>query len=207
MRKRTMMAAAAAVACALGMMAGCRKNAVDATAFQSALNTYYAGKPECVWAQPVKLPAQADTSKDADTQGFDALTDAGMLTRKTAEKSRFLVGSKQVNDYDLSDKGRTAWKPDAAQPGYGNFCFGHLAVTSIDGYTPKTSDAAQYTVSYHYTVNGAPDWASTGEMQTAFPRLADDEAGGRTATATLMKSGDGWQVANVQPTATTLPSM
>src|SRR5580658_5895057 len=83
---------------------GCRSNTVDKEAFKSAIDNYYSGKQECVWSAPVKFPAQADTSNDEQTKGFDALTDAGMLTRKTAEKGRFLIGSKQVNDYDVSDK-------------------------------------------------------------------------------------------------------
>ena len=95
---------------------GCKKNAVDSMAFKSALNTYYANKPLCTWAVPVKFPAQADAKNDEQTRGFDALTDLGILTRKAEEKKRFLIGSKQVNDYDLSDKGRSAWTPDATQP-------------------------------------------------------------------------------------------
>ena len=35
-----------------------------------------------------------------------------------------IIASKQVNNYDLSDAGRSTWTPDPAQPGYGNFCYG-----------------------------------------------------------------------------------
>jgi len=77
-----------------------------------------------LWGTAIKFPVQADTSNDEQTKGFDALTDAGLLTRTPGEKSRFLIGSKQVNNYDLSDKGRSDWTPDQTQPGYGNFCFG-----------------------------------------------------------------------------------
>jgi hypothetical protein len=123
-----------------------------------------------------------------------------MLTRTPAEKKRFLIGSKQVNDYDLSEKGRSAWKPDQAEPGYGNFCFGHFAVQSIDSFTPNDeSNPTQYTVNYHYTVDGVPDWAGAAEMMTAFPRIASDTSGTRTAMAALQKAGSGWQVSNVQP--------
>ena len=88
----------AALGGAILLVAGCHTNTVDKEAFKSAINDYYSGKQECVWSAPVKLPAQADTSNDEQTKGFDALTDAGLLTRKTAEKGRFLIGSKQVND-------------------------------------------------------------------------------------------------------------
>ncbi len=111
-----------AVCGALLVGAGCRKtNTVDKGAFKSALNDYYSTRKECVWSDPVKFPAQADTSNDNQTKGFDALTDAGMLVRSSGEKKRFLIGSKQVNNYDLSGKGRSTWTPDQTQPGYGNF--------------------------------------------------------------------------------------
>ena len=128
---------------------GCKKNAVDKMAFKSALNSYYSGRQNCLWAAPVKFPAQADTSNDEQTKGYDALTDAGLLTRKAEEKKRFLIGSKQVNDYDLSDKGRSSWTPDTTQPGYGNFCYGHPEVTSIDGFTPADDTGTRYSVTYH----------------------------------------------------------
>jgi len=179
--------------------AGCRKNAVDPSAFKSALNSYYSAQPVCVWSTPVKFPAQADTNNEDQTKGFDALTDAGLLVRTPQEKKRFLIGSKQVNDYDLSDKGRSTWTADASQPGYGNFCLGHREVTSVDSFTPPDADATQYTVNYHDTVTGLPDWASSAEVKTAFPKIAALSSGQQTATATLVKSSSGWQVTNVSP--------
>ena len=65
---------------------GCKKDAVDTMAFKSALNSYYAKQQQCLFPAPAKFPAQADTSKDEDTRIFDALTDAGLLTRKPEEK-------------------------------------------------------------------------------------------------------------------------
>jgi len=192
-----------AVSGAILATAGCKTNSVDQSAFKSAINDYYRGKPVCLWSGPVKFPAQADTSNDEQTKGFDALTDAGMLMRTSAEKKRFLIGSKQVNNYDLSDKGRSAWTADATQPGYGDFCFGQRMVTSVDGFTPSDTNAAQYAVNYHHTVTNVPDWANSAEMKTGFPQLATDTSGQQTATATLVKSDKGWQVSNVQPAAST----
>jgi hypothetical protein len=193
MRKMLMFALAGMVLLA----AGCRKNTVDKGAFKSALNNYLGSKKECVWSAPTKFPAQADASNDEQTKGFDALTDAGLLTRKAVEKKRFLIGSKQANDYDLSDKGRSVWTADASQPGYGNFCYGHDEVTSIDSYSPEADNATQYTVAYHYQLSGVPDWANSAEMKTAFPKL--NAAGApEAATATLVKSNDGWLVQNGQ---------
>jgi hypothetical protein len=181
--------------------AGCRKNAVDTMAFKSALNSYYASQQECLWPAPVKFPQQADTSKDEDTKTYDALTDAGLLTRKPEEKKRFLIGSKQVNDYDLSDQGRSSWTPDPSQPGYGNFCFGHPQVTAIDNFTATDDTATHYSVTYHYGPANLPAWANSAEMKTAFPKLAVESSGRQAATASLLKTESGWQVQNVQPIA------
>ena len=152
----------------------------------------------------MKFPAQADTSNDEETKSFDALTDAGLLTRAAAEKKRFLIGSKQVNNYDLSDKGRGSWTADETQPGYGNFCFGHSEVTSIDSYTPSdNAEASQYNVTFHHAVTGVPDWANSTEMKTAFPKLQADTSGQAVSTATLVKSEKGWLVQGVHPATET----
>jgi hypothetical protein len=200
MKARTVLIAAAATV--IGLTSGCRSNTVDKSAFKSAINTYLSARQECVWADAVKFPAQADTASEDQTKGFDALTDAGLLVRSSAEKKRFLIGSKQVNDYDLSDKGRSTWTPDQTQPGYGNFCIGHREVTTVDTFSPADNpDATQYSVTYHYDVASVPAWANTTEMKTAFPNVAADTSGQQTATATLVKSNQGWQVTNVQPSS------
>ncbi|HUH63842.1 MAG TPA: hypothetical protein VLZ50_12620 [Terracidiphilus sp.] len=205
MRKTTI--AVVVLIFALGYGLGCRKNAADKNAFKTALNNYLAGHQECVWPAPIKLPAQADTPNDEQTRGFDALTDAGLLTRKPEEKKRFLIGSKEVNDYDLSDKGRSVWTADASQPGYGNFCYGHSVVTSIDGDTPAANtNATEYSVTYHDAVTQLADWANTAEMRTAFPKIASDTNGQETATATLTQTPDGWSVTNVRPATAEIPA-
>ena len=186
------------------MSAGCRKNAVDTMAFKSALNSYYAGQQNCLFTAPIKFPAQADTSKDEETKGYDALTDVGLLTRKAEEKKRFLIGSKQVNDYDVSEHGRKSWTPDPSQPGYGNFCYGHPEVMAIDSYNAADDNATRYSVTYHYHAANAPDWANNPEMKTAFPKLGAETSGQQVATATLIKSESGWVVQNVQ--AAPMPS-
>ncbi len=181
------------------LAAGCKKNAVDTPAFKSALNSYYARQQDCLFTAPIKFPVQADTSNDEQTKAYDALTDAGFLTRTAAEKKRFLVGSKQVNNYDLSDQGRKSWTADPSQPGYGNFCYGHPEVSNIDSYTAADDSATRYTVTYHYGAGSPPGWANSAEMKTAFPRMAAETSGQQVATATLAKSDNGWQVLNVQP--------
>jgi hypothetical protein len=182
------------------LVAGCHTNPLNTAAFQSALDSYYAGRQECLWSAPVKFPVQADSGDEDQTAQFDALTDAGLLKRTPGEKQRFLIGSKRVNNYDLSDKGRTTWTVDPSEPGYGNFCIGSPDVSSIDSYSPNNDpDATQYTVTYRYSV-ALPSWANNAEMKTAFPRAAHDSQG-QEATATLVKNGSGWQVQNVSSAA------
>ena len=178
---------------------GCKKQ-VDQAEFKSAINKSFTGRHECVWPAPIKLPAQVDPSKDEEVRYYDALADAGLLIRGSAEKKRFLVGSKQVNQYDLSDKGRPAWTPDPNQPGYGNFCFGHFNVTAINHATPNDpSNPTQYTVNYSYEVEGIPDWVRTPESMRTFPKIAADTSI-QSATATLVKGTDGgWAVVPPQP--------
>jgi hypothetical protein len=179
--------------------AGCKKQ-VDQAELKSAINKSFAGRHECVWPEPIKLPAQTDPSKDEKTRDYDALTDAGLLTRGSAEKKRFLAGSKQVNNYDLSDKGHPAWTPDPSQPGYGNFCFGHFNVTAIDKATPDDpSNPTQYTVNYRYEVEGIPDWARTPESMRTFRKIAADTSI-QSATVTLVKgTNGGWTVVPPHP--------
>ena len=185
----------AIIAASAAAIPACHNNSVDTSAFKSAINDYYASRQECLWSAPMKFPAQADASKEDQTAQFDALTDAGLLQRTPAEKQRFLIGSKRVNNYDLSDKGRSNWTADPAQPGYGNLCLGNPRVQSIDGYSPDTPNATQYSVHYRYSLS-LPGWANTSEIKTAFPRAAQDSQG-QQATATLAKSQNGWQVQNV----------
>jgi hypothetical protein len=173
---------------------GCKKQ-VDHAEFISAINKSFVGRHKCVWSEPVKLPAQVDPSTDERIRVFEALTHAGLLLHGSEEKKRVLVGSKHVNTYDLSDKGHSSWTPDANQPGYGNFCFGHFNATNIDNATPNDSaNPTQYTVNYRYEVLGIPDWVRTPESMRALRNLAADTSI-QSATATLSKgTNGGWTV-------------
>jgi hypothetical protein len=178
------------------LASGCTKKADSNVNYESAINDYYKAHPACLWSQPKKFPVQAATSDDAKTQGYDALTDAGLLTRTTAEKKVMIIASKQVNNYDVSDKGRSTWTQDSTQPGYGNFCYGHRDVTSIDNVTTGADSAGNKTaqVSYHYKISDAAAWANTQEMKTAFPDLATTLAGPQADNASLVMTGDHWQL-------------
>ncbi|TCK71529.1 hypothetical protein [Acidipila rosea] len=180
------------------LAAGCssKKDPTKAN-FKEAINSYYSAHPECVWTSPVKFPVEADPSKEGQTAGLDALTDAGLLTRTSEQKKVFIFGSKQINSYDLSDRGRSAWTPDQQQPGSGNFCFGHRDVTTVDNFTTSGDQqgATIANVDYHFTISDIASWARSTEMKTAFPTIQADIAGAQIDKATLVLTGnDGWQV-------------
>lgn len=178
------------------LFAGCKsKNEPSKSNLATAINTWYSAHPECLWTTSMKFPTQAPTSDDSKTAGYDALTDQGLLVRQQATKKVFIFGSKQMSDYDLSDKGRGAWTPDPQQPGYGNFCYGHRDVTSVDNFTATTSTpGASTVVDYHYTLAGVPDWAKNSEVQTAFPTLQTAMQSPQADKATLTLTSNGWQV-------------
>jgi hypothetical protein len=177
-------------------IAGCNKQDNSKANYQTAINNYYAAHPLCLWQESKKFPVQAATSDDAKTAGYDALTDAGLLTRTTGEKKVFIVASKQVNNYDISAPGRSSWKPDTAQPGYGNFCYGHRAVDSIDSFTAGVNGSGLKTadVNYHYSVTGVPDWAKSEEVKTAFSSLGAALAQSQAGQDSLVMNGTDWQV-------------
>jgi hypothetical protein len=172
------------------------KPAVDKAPFKAAINKSFSGRHECIWPEAIKLPAQIDPSKDDRIRDFMALESAGLLTRETEEKSRAAVGTHPMDKFALSDQGHASWSPDPDRPGYGNFCFGHFNVTTIDEATSDTpSNPTQYTVKYYYEVEGIPSWARSPESMRAFRKVAADTAI-QTAAATLIKGPDGaWQVA------------
>ena len=184
---------------AIFLTVGCNKKADNSLNFTNALNTYYSAHPACLWSDPIKFPVQADTSDTAKTSGYDALVDQGLLVRTTAEKKKFIIASKQVNNYDLSDKGRSAWTADVNQPGFGNFCYGHRKVSGIDSSTPTSSAVGATTqVTYHSSLDDTPAWASAPETQNAYPQLHADLAGPEPSHATLTNTNNGWQVSSVK---------
>jgi hypothetical protein len=174
---------------------GCNNGSNTDLSYKAAINDHFKAFPVCIWSQPKKFPGQAATSDDAKTEGYDALTQEGLLTRTTAEKKMFIIASKQVNNYDLSDKGRTSWTPDTSQPGYGNFCYGTREVTSIDNSTLGTNGTGAKTVdvAYHYNIANVASWASSEEMKTAYPGIASALSENHSDRASLVMTGDHWE--------------
>src|SRR6202789_3125262 len=80
------------------MSTACNNGSETDMSYKAAINDHFKTLPVCIWSQPKKLPVQAATSDDAKTEGYDALTQEGLLTRTTAEKKALVVVSKQVNN-------------------------------------------------------------------------------------------------------------
>jgi hypothetical protein len=183
----------------LALTTACNKSAPTTPNYADAINSYYQAHPACLWTDEKKFPVQS-APDDAKTEHYDALTDAGLLTRTTSEK-KIIIVSKRENNYDLSDQGRSAWVADANQPGYGNFCYGHRKVASVDSNSPTSNQpGATVSVNYHYTLTDLPSWASSQETQTAFPQLQAANTP-QPATATLTNTNNGWQVSGAGATS------
>ena len=181
-----------ALGAALLLAAGCKKTTDNNSNYKSAINNYLATNQSCLWPSSQKFPDQVNTDSDK-TAAYDALYNQGLLVRTTAEKKKLLgLVSKQVTDFDLSDKGRSSWTASQADPSTGNFCYGHREVSSIDSAT-ATGDqpGATASVAYHYTFSSVPDWAKDGGVQNSFPNVQHNLAGG-AATATLKDTPNRW---------------
>jgi len=106
-----------------------------------------------------------------------------------------IIATRQVTNYDLSDNGRGVWTSDATEPGYGNFCYGHRAVQSIQNAAPNSGQPGAATqVTYTYSFSGAPGWAQAAETQNAFSQVRADLTAQGNATATLVDTANGWQM-------------
>lgn len=186
----------AAVAVAAVLATGCNKKKDDTGNLKTAVNTYYDAHPECLFDSEKKFPVQADTKDASETAPWDALVDQGLLARTTAEKSKLIVMTKSVNNYDLTDKGRGTWKADPNSPGYGNFCYGKRKVDNITSHTPVGTEQPGVTsvVNYTYTIGDVADWARASVVQTAYPGVRAKLASASNAQDTLVLTNNGWQV-------------
>lgn len=189
-RSITLVAASAVL-----LFAGCKKTADNTSNYKTAINNYLGTNVSCLWSEPQKFPVQVDTSDSDKTAKYDALYNQGLLDRTTGDKKKLLgLVNKQVTNYDLSAKGKSAWTASNSDPSSGNFCYGHREVTSIDNAN-ATGDqpGATATVAYHYDFSSVPDWAKNSGVQSAFPNVQRNLAGG-ASTATLTDTDNGWVV-------------
>ena len=172
------------VACVLFLLlVGCSSaNKPTDANFIKALNAYFQHQNDCLFPQGGKFPyevAPGSNSKQYQKQ-LDALTDAGLLTRKNDLAIH-------VENYSLNAAGQR-FAP--------KFCYGHREVTGIVSFTPPgpRHGFTETTVTYHYTMRDVPVWAKSDALKAAFPELAKSLGPSPTGQATLATAGAGWQV-------------
>jgi hypothetical protein len=179
-----------------GLIAGCESSTAQKAAFRTALDKYYGSEQDCLWTSPIKMPAVVIASNEDQAKEFDALVTAGLLDRVKAEKTRHGRKSASEEEYELSDMGRANWTADASRPGYGNFCFGHPRVNAVESYSRvRGANGTEFDVSYRNSVM-LPPWANVPQVEKAFPAISE-EGSAQTASATLIKNGNGWKVQDV----------
>lgn len=178
------------LAAAVALAVGCRSKTLDQSEFRYALDDYYRIQPHCLWSNIVRFPADADSSNPEQARQLKALTDAGLLERRTGMRDGAVV-----TEYNLSTQGQAQWTADKREPGWGNFCFARTQVTSIDRINPPTAASIAHTITYHYS-SDIPDWAKNSEVRSAFPQIVAEDGG--AATATLVRAGTALQVQNVR---------
>jgi len=201
----------AAAACAvLILVTGCQKNQppppAPKAAFKTALDTYYQSHPSCVWNAPQQLPIDLDARHPDPVrkQQLDALRKAGLLDVRIGDKEvpaqdHHPRHRERVLEYNLTDKGKSAWSADAAHPDSGNFCVGSPRVVSIGQAVPAPT-RSRYSVSYRFAVGPLPAWAEKPGVQAAFPTLAAEKAEKQiTALGNLSKTAGGWTPSAIQP--------
>ncbi len=183
------------LAVAMLLIAGCNKTADNTGNYKTAINNYLGTNRSCLWPEPQKFPVQIDTSDAGKAAKYDALYNGGLLDRTSGDKKALLgLINKQVTNYDLSAKGRGSWTASDSDPSSGNFCYGHREVSSIDNVQASGNQpGATAAVAYHYGFSSVPDWARNPGVQTAFPNVGRDLAGG-ASTATLTDTPNGWVV-------------
>jgi hypothetical protein len=198
---RRSMAAAAVAACTLALallVSGCQTEYERNVAITAALNNFYSTHQDCLFSTAVKFPETADPADQAETKGLDSLVDAGLLRRTQVNETGHARHREHLVEYQLTNVGQEDWTTDQHRQGYGNFCFGHAQLSTIESATKVPGDGVtRYYVGYQDQVM-LPLWATTPQVEQAFPFVAKDSAG-RTATATVVKSGNSWRVLDVSP--------
>lgn len=98
--------------------------------------------------------------------------------------------------YELTDKGRAAYRADAAD-GKGGLCFGKARVTAIESFTaPVVEKGQQRTrLTYRYSVTDLPAWAADASLKDGLQDLARAAASGTRPiqhTQAMVLTEHGW---------------
>lgn len=203
--------AGAALCVGVLIVAGCSSNKPSKADLTSAIDNYYSANPQCVFSSPVLLPAKVENSDQQQLDQYNALAQAGLLTKtemtakqpeKTSKRhtrrSRHEAKTPEApptTTFQLSDNGRFSWTEDQTKPGFGNFCYGHRQAKSIDSVAATKSNGTTTAIaSYHYDLTGVPSWAKSTEVQSAFTEVQQALAGPHVAKGNFVKDPTGWKL-------------
>ncbi len=173
------------------VLTGCNtaSASVDRADYTTTLNRYYEGRPACLWPESVTFPVQAVTPDQSSHSGFEALVDAGLLSRK-----RSTTNATQIT-YDLTREGHSALDRDIDHPNTGNFCYGRRKVVGITN-DREVSPTTQR-VDFQYRVPEPAAWAKEMSIQRAFPQVAEETSRTHPAQALLLDTDGGWRVSRI----------
>jgi len=189
-----------ALALALPAVTGCRMPKNETGNLKIAIDNYYDQHPECLWTNSVQLPQAFDVDDLSHVRQFDALASVGLVASTPFTRMKSAMVHKPAKHYDLTDKGRSDWRPDPSRTGYGNFCYAHREVKKIIHNTQAGIEPGAMThVSYSYEVRSTKDWAESDEVKAAFPWVLRTLHATGTGSENLLLTKDGWKV---QTTAT-----
>jgi hypothetical protein len=160
-------------------LVGCNsKTAATKENFIQTLDTYFQTHPDCLFEDAPHFPYA--TGSPVKIRQMDALVSAKQMVR--VEDLTI-----HVNRYTLTPAGaRFAPK----------FCYGYRGHIEIDSFTPpvKAHGFPETQVTYHYSLQDVPVWATVPEVQRAFPAMAKAIHGSSSGTITLAQTMVDWQV-------------
>lgn len=146
--------------------------------FTRTLNTYFQTHPDCLFDDAPHFPYEA--TSPGKMHQMDALASAKQLIR-TEDRGI------HITRYTLTPSGER-YAP--------RFCYGNRIIISIDSSTPpvKTNDFMETKVTYQFTIDNVPVWATVPQVEAAFPAMAKAISGPSTGTTTLAQTMVDWQV-------------
>ncbi len=186
MKRRTMPFRLAALAGAIGILAGCGdQRAANKQSLEHALNRDYSVNADCLFSKALPFPFEVSVSDKllAQTRSrLDALVEAGLLTREESIRK-----DEVINRYSMTASG-------ARVQGHGRFCYGRRQVTSVEKFTPPVNyDGMPLTkVEYHFVLKDSAGWAKQQEVRNAFPDVAKSLQQSPVDEATLVLTNNGW---------------
>lgn len=170
--------------------------------FKQALQTYLSSHGDmCVgkYTWPIDVSYRDAQARSANSLQMPVMQKIGLVTAQQIE-----VQGQPVMRYQLTDAGRKFYlhKPMQSLTPQGtllahdgDFCYGHLHVDEIIGWSrvQQVAGESQTVVTYTYRID-ASSWTRNADMRRVFPMVAKivDSEGALQLKQTLRLSENGW---------------